>query len=180
MITFEHTDLVGAYDRRTCVELYIEVDETCCIMAHINAINKYRKLGYEMSPGDRAVTIGEGTQIQDAVLAQSIQEAQMLGWTPVAETKYVVCCPVPASENALVNYTGFFVLEAIRTFLGVAESNFRHEAWGGFIVNHDNAEVVEKFVFDKTHYLARHTPGLDKYEVMVESGSEHWRFENGM
>jgi len=124
----EHINLVGTHDCRACVGFYIKINETTCLMAHINATSKYRRLRSELGPGDRAVYPYEGAQIYDKVLARLRQEAQLLHWTPSEQTRYVVCCPKTvgkAKDQKWYKLAGWYVLEAIREFLGKSEAEFR-------------------------------------------------------
>lgn len=180
----EHIQLVGTHDCRTCVGLYIKINETTCLMAHINATSKYRRLRNEMAPGDRAVFPYEGEQIYGDVLAMLNLEANLLNWDPTAkaQTKYVVCCPKTvgkARDGRWFKYTGYYVLAAIRTFLDKTESEFEWKSWGGFIVDQNTGDVVQKFPWDAEAYKREVTLGLEKYTVVDEvENVKDWKFEN--
>lgn len=166
--------LVGTNNCRTCVGLYVRISPTRCLMVHIDAKSGRRVRADEDAPQNRLVTDGEGATIKQYVETQLVVEAQKNGWTPKADQKVVVCCPMWESDGD--TYAGKFVIDAINSFLG---RDVYVERWGGFVVDQKTGNVVNSFRFDKNSFGEGPQPGVSDWDARRETQNvEEWVFES--
>lgn len=168
---------IGTKGLKTCVGVYFDLPNDRCFLAHINAyvlINEER--------GDRLYDCNEkgGAGIKEGVLDGLLTEAQNAGWNPdddIIKETIVVACPEPEKDGDVdEEQVGWWVMEAIKSFLGISGLRFKRKA--GFIVDryHTAATVWLTYDAERAKKLEE-PPEMERYHDELEvDAATTWYF----
>lgn len=148
--------LVGTYGCRTCVGLYVRIDDDRCLMLHINALPADRLNG--TPPHNRLVSVALGQATCETVRRTLEELAEKEGWTPTGKETVVAACPMAEDDDFLKTdsagkpllYTGHYVMKAIREFL--KNKGIEQHPWEGFIVDQRTGDVRVSAPFDAKRF----------------------------
>ncbi|TKA63491.1 hypothetical protein B0A55_09871 [Friedmanniomyces simplex] len=144
----EHLTYFGTYDCHTCVGVWWPIDGQRCFLAHINCslIDIWGAVSWVVRSGE------EAARIKGAVRKLLDEERKQADWGEIsAEGKrgVVLVCPKMstgasderAERGGERTCVGYFVVEAIREWLGVSEVKVDTQHCG-FVVKHPDGSVA--------------------------------------
>jgi len=169
--------LVGTYGCRTCIGLYIKINDTKCLMAHINGVDGRKWTIGVSATKNRIVDPAQGRILQEAVLQKLKDTAEREKWTPTGREQVVWCCLYHKAFDGDTLFVGHYLVKAIQKFLLLPDQEMPM-GWEGFIVDHKTGRAVAHASYRRELFRDKDQPkDLDGFEAQSEWSVRDWVFK---
>ncbi|KAK5679844.1 hypothetical protein LTS10_007792 [Elasticomyces elasticus] len=152
--TFNAQDRVGTYGCIFCVGIYFQIGSSKASCAHIHPRSDGN--GIQIFPSE-----AEGAKLKSGTVKRLTSHAKENGWSAetVDKASVVMVCPLPdhatnvaagcqSKHHAFAKRPGWYVIEGIKEFLGLAPSFKVDTESQGFVVDGGKDQPVIKVPFD--------------------------------